>query len=125
MARKYNCKTQHTSFSFSYLSQVWHLSDNSTHKISVAWDNFFRCVFHVVVETVLNYYIIFSPHSEYRISAVQICLLEKKVIGQIIQFTVSVYLYTILLLHLASSLKMKVDNNGKLLCMFRKLIPGE
>jgi len=78
MARKYNCKTQHTSFSFSYLSQVWHLSDNSTHKISVAWDNFFRCVFHVVVETVLNYYIIFSPHSEYRISAVQICLLEKK-----------------------------------------------
>ena len=125
MARKYNCKTQHTSFSFSYLSQVWHLSDTSTHKISVAWDNFFRCVFHVVVETVLNYYIIFSPHSEYRISAVQICLLEKKVIGQIIQFTVSVYLYTILLLHLASSLKMKVDNNGKLLCMFRKLIPGE
>jgi len=50
-----------------YGCEVWTLSDSSSHRISVAWNNCFRRVLGVVGERVSNLFNTFVVHCPHRI----------------------------------------------------------
>jgi len=53
-----------------YECEVWTLSDSSSHRIGVAWNNCFRRVLGVAGEKVSNLFNTFVTHCPYRISLI-------------------------------------------------------
>jgi len=48
-----------------YGCEIWHLNDSRMQKISVAWNNCFRRIFHAAREKALNHYSIFAALCQY------------------------------------------------------------